>query len=186
LLGVDLNVSMVKDDPLFQFDTSVVVTVMDGPEKTAAEEGGELGGVDFVVFVAVGGDEVVSPWIADDELIDVGAEVSAKPAGEGAFLEGEVLDALEGVEDLADGGDGGGDGVPGLEAAMGLNGDFGGVAMHVGSDIISCHDGSFRMGLFAINIIPKDAVSSYFHELHEFSRIFLDRIDTIDRIYSYQ
>ena len=148
LAGMTLNVSMVKADPLFQFDASVVVAVMDGPEESAAEESGEFGGVDFVVFVAVGGDEVVSAGITDDELIDVGAKVSAEPAGQGAFLDGEVLCALEGVEDLADGGDGGGDGVPGLDAAMGLNGDFGGVAMHVGSDIIGFHDGSFRMGLF--------------------------------------
>jgi hypothetical protein len=150
VLGVVLDVTMVQVDPLFQFDTPVVVAVMDGPEKTAAEERGELGGVDGVVFVAVGGDEVVSPRIADDELIDVGPEVSAEPAGQGAFLEGEVLDALEGVENLTDGGDGGGDGVAGLNAAMGLNGNFGGVAMHVGSDIIGGHDGSFRMGSFCI------------------------------------
>jgi hypothetical protein len=148
VLGMVLDVAMIQADPLFQFDAPVVVAVMDGPEEAASKECGEFGGVDFVVFVAVGGNEVVSSGIADDELIDVGAEVSTEPAGQGAFLEGEVLCALEGVEDLTDGGDGGGDGMSGFDPSVGFNGDFGGVAMHVGSDIIGFHDGSFRMGLF--------------------------------------
>jgi hypothetical protein len=149
VLGVVLNVSMVQADPLFQLDAPVVITVIDGPEEAAAEEGGNLGGVDGVVLVAIGGDEAVSTGIADDELVDVGAEVSAQPAGQGAFLEGEAFDALKGIKDPADVGDGGRDGVSGLNPAIDFNGDFSGVAVHVGSDIIGCHDGSFRMGLFA-------------------------------------
>ena len=146
LAGMVLDAAVIEAGPLFQFDAAVIVAVVDGPEETTTQESGELGGVNFVVGVAVGGDQVIAAGIADDELIDVVLEMAVEPAGQGGFLDGEVLFALEAIEDGADGGNGGGQAVTGFDTAVGLNGNFGVVAMQVGSDIIGFHDGSFRIG----------------------------------------
>jgi hypothetical protein len=151
--AIDLSGSLgdalvVEVDPLFEGDALVILAVMDSPKESTAEQLGEFGGVDGVVFVPVAGDEMVASGVRDNELVDVGIEMAIDPAGQGGFFDGEKLFAGEFFQYLADGGDGGPYSNPLDDLLVMFNGNICGVAMHVGSDIIGFHDGSFRMGSF--------------------------------------
>ena len=86
----------------FEEDAQIAGGLPDGFEFTQAQEAGQSEGIAAVVFVGMGADEAVAAGIADDQLLDVGAEELADPAGQVGFFEDEAFvggrDGLEVLE----------------------------------------------------------------------------------------
>jgi hypothetical protein len=150
LSGMFLYVTMVEVDPLFKFNSTVIVTVMDRAQKSAAVKSGQLGSVDSVVAVSVRGDQMIATRIADDDVVNMGLDVAVEPAGQSGLLEGQALSPLKAVQHLANSRDRGRQRITSLNPLVGLNSNFGIVAMQVNSDIIGFHDGSFQYGSFLL------------------------------------
>ena len=82
----------------------------DGLVFIEAQQAGEREGIAAVMFVVIMTDEPVAAGIADDELLDVGLEELADPAGEIGFFEPEPFV-------------GGGNGLDMLDEFLGLGGE---------------------------------------------------------------
>ena len=76
----------------------------DGFEFVEAQEAGQGEGVAAIVLVRIVTDQVIAAGVTDDELLDVGPEELAEPAGEVGFFEHEPLvgggDGLQVREEL--------------------------------------------------------------------------------------
>ena len=112
----------------FEEDALIVSGLPDGLEFVEAQEAGQRKGIAAVMFVVILADEAVAAGIADDELLDVGLEELADPAGEVGLFEHEAFV-------------GGGDGLDMLDEFLGLGGklpplDFGAVIVEVAEDTV--------------------------------------------------
>ncbi len=94
----------------FEEDAPFIGGLPDRFVFTQAQESGQGEGITAVMFVGVGTDEAVAAGIADDQLLDVGAEELADPAGQVGFFEHEAFV-------------GGRDGLEVLEQGLGLSGE---------------------------------------------------------------
>ena len=112
----------------FEEDALIVGGLPDGLEFVEAQEAGQRKGIAAVMFVVILADEAVAAGIADDELLDMGLEELADPAGEVGLFEHEAFV-------------GGGDGLDMLDQELGLGGklpplDFGAVIVEVAEDTV--------------------------------------------------
>ena len=75
----------------FEEDAEFAGGLPDGFEFTQAQEAGQGEGIATIFFIGMGTDEAVVSGIADDQLLDVGAEELADPAGQIGFFEHEAF-----------------------------------------------------------------------------------------------
>ena len=80
-------------------------------EFVKAQEAGQSEGIAAIMFVVIVADEAVAAGVADDELLDMGLEEQANPAGKIGFFEHEPFV-------------GGGDGLDMLDQELGLGGEL--------------------------------------------------------------
>lgn len=126
--GLALDGVFVGLSGAFEEDALLVGGLPDGFEFVEAQEAGEREGVAAIVLVGIVTDEAVAAGVTDDELLDMGFEELAEPAGEIGLLEHESLV-------------GGGDGLQVLEELLGLGGetpplDFGAVIVELTEDAV--------------------------------------------------
>lgn len=131
---------MVQRDPPFERQTLGVVRVIHGPQISATQQGGQLGRIDPVVLVAVGGDQPIPSRVADHQRIDAILEVAIQPAGERPLLERQVLGARNPIEHFPNRPDAGRQRVPLNDPPFAFDAQFYIVAMHVRSNIMVDHD----------------------------------------------
>jgi len=127
----------------------------DGFKFVEAQEAGQREGVAAIVLVVILADEVIAAGVTDDELLDVGFEELAQPAGEVGFFEHEPLV-------------GGGDGLDLRDEFVGLGGklpplELGAVIIEVsehavfgvGIEAEPCYSGSIihNEPLFVVNVL---------------------------------
>ena len=140
--GLALDGVFISLGAAFEEDALRLDGLPDGFEFVEPQEAGQGEGVAAVVLVVIVADEMVAAGITDDELLDVGLEELAEPAGEIGFFEHEPLV-------------GGGDGLNMLDELLGLGGkapplDFGAVIVElaehavfgVGIQTEPCYGGS--------------------------------------------
>ena len=89
--GLALDGVFVSLGAAFEKDALFLDGLPDGFEFVEAQEAGEGEGVAAIVLVMILADEVVAAGITDDELLDVGFEELAEPAGEVGLFEHEPL-----------------------------------------------------------------------------------------------
>jgi hypothetical protein len=121
--GLALECVLVALGAAFEEDALRVGGLPDGFEFVEPQQAGQGEGVAAIVLVMIVTDEAVAAGITNDELLDVGLEQLADPAGEVGRFEHEPLV-------------GGGDGLNVLEEFLGLGGktppfDFGAVVVEV-------------------------------------------------------
>jgi hypothetical protein len=102
---------VIESDPLLLNGTVLIVTLIDGAQKTAAQELGQFGGVNLVIFITIGNDQFIVTRIAGNKQIDLAVEIAVEPAGHGAFLNSQMLGALNGTQNLSNSRYGGWDAV---------------------------------------------------------------------------
>ena len=114
---MELETGLAQDGVLvgfgdaFEEDALWVGGLPDGFEFVEAQEAGQGEGVAAVVLVVIVADEAVAAGVTDDELLDVGFEELADPAGEIGFFKHEPLV-------------GGGDGLNMLDEFLGVGGEL--------------------------------------------------------------
>ena len=126
--GLALDGILIAFGNAFEENALVLGGLPDRFELIEAQEAGQGEGIAFVMFVVVVTDEPVAARIADDELLDVGLEEVANPAGEVGFFEHEPFV-------------GGGDGLDMLDQLLRFGGkaprfDFGAVIVEVAEHAI--------------------------------------------------
>ncbi len=126
--GLALDGVFVSLGAAFEEDALILGGLPDRFEFVEAQEAGQGEGVAAIVLVVILTDEVVAAGVTDDELLDVGLEELAEPAGEVGFFEHEPLV-------------GGGDGLDLGDEFLGLGGklpplDFGAVVVEVSEDAV--------------------------------------------------
>ena len=126
--GLALDGVFVGLGAAFEEDALLVDGLPDGFKLVEAQEAGQSEGVTAIVFVMIMADEMVAAGVTDDELLDVGFEELAQPAGEVGFLEHEPLV-------------GGGDGLDLGDELVGLGGELpplelGAVIIEVSEDAV--------------------------------------------------
>jgi hypothetical protein len=89
--GLALDGVFVSLGAAFEEDALFVDGLPDGFKFVEAQEAGQREGVATIVFVVIVADEMVAAGVTDDELLDVGLEELAQPAGEVGFLEHEAF-----------------------------------------------------------------------------------------------
>ena len=89
--GLALDGVFVAFGDALEEDALGVGGLPDGFEFVEAQEAGQGEGIAFVMLVVVVADEAVAAGITDDELLDVGFEELANPAGEIGFFEHQAL-----------------------------------------------------------------------------------------------
>ena len=107
--GLALDGVLIAFGDTFEEDALGVGGLPDGFEFVEAQEAGQREGIAAVMFVVIVADETVAAGITDDELLDVGFEELADPAGEIGLFEHEPLV-------------GGGNGLDMLDEFLGLGG----------------------------------------------------------------
>ena len=95
----------------FEEDALWVGGLPDRLEFVKAQEAGQSEGIAAIMFVVIVADEAVAAGVADDELLDMGFEELADPAGEVGLFEHEAFV-------------GGGDGLDMLDQELGLGGEL--------------------------------------------------------------
>ncbi len=95
----------------FEEDALWVGGLPDGLEFVEAQEAGQSEGIAAIMFVVIVADEAVAAGVADDELLDMGFEELADPAGEVGLFEDEAFV-------------GGGNGLDMLDQELGLGGEL--------------------------------------------------------------
>src|ERR1017187_3372623 len=96
-LELELEAGLAQDGVFITFGDALEEDAMsigglpDGFEFVEAQEAGQGEGVAAVVLVGILADEVVAAGIADDELLDVGLEELANPAGQIGLFEHQML-----------------------------------------------------------------------------------------------
>ena len=119
----------------FEEDALIVGGLPDGFEFIKAQEASQGEGVAPVVFMGILADEAIAAGIANDQLLDVGFEQLADPAGQIGFLEHEAFV-------------GGGDGLDVVEELLGIGGETPPAAL--GALIVQlCQDAVFGVGIQA-------------------------------------
>ena len=100
--GLPLNGVFISLGDAFEEDALILGGLPDGFEFVETQEAGEGEGIAFVMFVVILADEAVAAGITDDDLLDMGFEELAEPAGEVGFFEhesfvggGDGLDLLD-------------------------------------------------------------------------------------------
>lgn len=131
--GLTLDGVFVSLGAAFEEDALFLEGLPDGFKFIEAQEAGQSEGVAAIVLVMIVADEVIAAGITDDELLDVGFEELAEPAGEVGFFEHEPLV-------------GGGDGLDLGDELVGLGGKL--PALELGAVIIEvCEDAVFGVGV---------------------------------------
>jgi len=126
--GLPLDGVLVAFGDAFEEDALILGGLPDGFEFVEAQETGQGEGVAAVVLVGIVADEAIATGITDDDLLEVGFEQLADPAGEIGFFEHESFV-------------GGGDGLDMLDEFLGLGGElppleFGAVIVEVAEDTV--------------------------------------------------
>ena len=128
--GVFVGLGAAFEEDALRFDG-----LPDGFKFVEAQEAGQREGIAAIVFVMILADEMVAASVTDDELLDVGFEELAQPAGEVGFLEHEPLV-------------GGGDGLDLGDELVGLGGEL--PPLELGAVIIEVsEDAVFGVGIEA-------------------------------------
>ena len=100
--GLTLHGIFISLGAAFEEDAVRLDGLPDGFEFVEAQEAGQGEGVAAIVLVGILADEVVAAGITDDELLDVGLEQLAEPAGEIGLFEHEPLVGRRDGLDLGD------------------------------------------------------------------------------------
>jgi len=87
--GLALDGVFVSLGAAFEEDALILDGLPDGFEFVEAQEAGQGEGIAAVVLVVILADEMVASGVTDDELLDVGFEELAEPAGEIGLFEHE-------------------------------------------------------------------------------------------------
>jgi len=133
--GLALDGIFVGLSAAFEEDALLVAGLPDGFEFVEPEQAGEGEGVAAIVLVVILTDEVIAAGVTDDELLDMGFEELAEPAGEVGFLEHEPFV-------------GGGNGLDLGDELLGLGGQL--PPLELGAVIIEVsEDAVFGMGIEA-------------------------------------
>src|SRR6056300_836713 len=125
---------MIQTDPVLEFSTTGILALMNLAEKPAPKQKSELGSVNFIVFVTIGGDEFIATRIRGYKVIHFVAQITVKPAGHRAFFDGHILFTLKRIQDIRDRRYTGWDTVSSHNFASVFNCQFCTIAMHIGSD----------------------------------------------------
>src|SRR5210317_2208469 len=126
---------------------------MDPTKKPASQQRSKLSSVNFIVFVTIGGDEFIATRIRGYKVIHFVAQITVKPAGHRAFFDSDILFTLKRIQDIRDCRYAGWDTVSSHNFSSVFNCQFCTIAMHIGSDIIATHEGSFRIRVLLANLL---------------------------------